>query len=92
MRTYLQRLDPDAGMALLTGLPVTSPATVGAMGLMAAKDHAARFPVRLVEKDLRYAVEAGAGPVIEAVRQRYLAAIAAGWSDQNLTVVHELDP
>lgn len=80
----------DEAMRLLAPLPVTSAAAQGVGALMVAGDHASRFPVRLVEKDLRYAVAAGAGPVIEAARARYASAITEGHGDANLTVLHAL--
>jgi 3-hydroxyisobutyrate dehydrogenase-like beta-hydroxyacid dehydrogenase len=80
---------PAAEAAELLGpLPVTSPAARGAAALMVAGDHASRFPVRLVAKDLRYAVAAGAGPVVDAARARFDAIADAGGADDNLTVVH----
>jgi 3-hydroxyisobutyrate dehydrogenase-like beta-hydroxyacid dehydrogenase len=80
---------PAAEAAELLGpLPVTSPAAKGAAALMVAGDHASRFPVRLVAKDLRYAVAAGAGPVVDAARARFDAIADAGGADDNLTVVH----
>jgi len=85
-----QGMTTEDAMRLLGPLPVTSPAAQGVGALMVAGDHGSRFPVRLVEKDLRYAVAAGAGPVIEAARARYAAAREAGHGDANLTVVHTL--
>lgn len=72
---------------MLSKMPVTSPAAAGAGQLIAAGDHASRFPVRLVAKDLRYAQALGSLPITQAVAQRYDDAIARGLQDQNLTVV-----
>lgn len=80
-------LPADRGLELLAPLPVTSKAAVGAGALILAEDHAPRFPVALVEKDLRYAVEAGAGDVVEAARRRYAALVEAGRGGLNLTVI-----
>ncbi|MEZ4322903.1 MAG: hypothetical protein R3F61_35890 [Myxococcota bacterium] len=77
-------------LELLAGLPVTSPAATGAAALMVSGDHAPRFPVRLVEKDLRYAVAGGGGPVLDAVRERFGAAVVAGLADANLTAIRAL--
>lgn len=73
-------------LELLAPLPVTSKAAAGAGALIVADDHAPRFPVSLVEKDLRYAVEAGAGDVVEAARHRFAALAAFGLGAANLTV------
>lgn len=72
---------------LLSKMPVTSPAAAGAGKLIAAADHASRFPVRLVAKDLRYAQTLGSLPLTQAVRERYEDAIERGLQDQNLTAV-----
>ncbi|MCA9558417.1 MAG: NAD(P)-dependent oxidoreductase, partial [Myxococcales bacterium] len=81
-------LEPAHTAALLAKMPVTSPAAAGAAALMVAGDHAPRFPVDLVEKDLGYAAALGRAPVTEAVRSVFAAARAAGLGDRNLTVVH----
>lgn len=73
-------------LELLAPLPVTSKAAAGAGALIVADDHAPRFPVSLVEKDLRYAVQAGAGEVVEAARHRFAALAAFGLGAANLTV------
>lgn len=85
-----------AGMApahlveLLADLPVLSPAARGAAALMVAGDHAPRFPVDLVAKDLAYAGALGATPVVDAARARFVAASEGGHGGENLTVLHAL--
>lgn len=85
-----------AGMApahlveLLADLPVLSPAARGAAALMVAGDHAPRFPVDLVAKDLAYAGALGATPVVDAARACFVAASEGGHGGENLTVLHAL--
>ncbi len=79
---YLQKsgLPPSQALDLLAGMPVASPAAIGAARLMAAGDFAPRFPVDLIVKDFGYAessagrlgaelpVTATAGAVFERLR------------------------
>ncbi len=81
-------LAPATVADLLAKMPVTSPAAAGAAALMVAGDHAPRFPVDLVVKDLGYAAALAPTPVTEAARAVFAAARAAGDGDRNLTVVH----
>ena len=83
-----QGLDPARALQLLAPLPVSAPAALGVAGLMLTEDHAPRFPVSLVAKDLRYAEQAGAGQVVGQVRARFEQAEAAGLGEQNLSAVH----
>ena len=85
-----QGLSEERTLSLLRPLPVTSPAAAGVAGLMLAADHASRFPVDLVAKDLRYAVSAGAGPVVAGAQARFEEAAAAGHGALNLSAVHLL--
>ncbi|MCB9689484.1 MAG: NAD(P)-dependent oxidoreductase [Alphaproteobacteria bacterium] len=80
-------LDEQAVASLLGELPVTSPAARGALGSMVARDHTPRFPIRLVAKDLRYALASGAGPVVAAVLGRFEAAARQGLADADLVAV-----
>ncbi|PKN55168.1 MAG: NAD(P)-dependent oxidoreductase [Deltaproteobacteria bacterium HGW-Deltaproteobacteria-14] len=85
-------LDPAATLEVLGALAVTSPVAKGMAGLMVAKDHAPRFKVSLMEKDVRYAAEAAAAvgaslPIAERVAELYRGAIAAGDGDANLTAI-----
>ena len=85
--TEAQGLDVDRTMGLLAKMPVTSPAAVGAAGLMLAADHAPRFPTDLVLKDLGYAEALGEVPVVTAARARFEASASAGHGAKNLTAV-----
>lgn len=76
----------------LKALPVTSPALAGAGGLMVARNFAPMFPVALVEKDLRYAVEGaealgGELPVTGAVRAVFRRAVDEGFGGDNIVGV-----
>lgn len=88
-------LGPTEAAELLAGLPVTSPPLAGAARAMAREAFAPQFPVRLVEKDLRYALAATetlgrTSPVTRAVAERFGEARAAGWGEDNLTGVARL--
>ncbi|MEZ4442377.1 MAG: NAD(P)-dependent oxidoreductase [Polyangiaceae bacterium] len=85
-----QGLPPHALLELLRGLPVSSPAALGAGALMVAGDDAARFPLDLALKDLDYAIALGAMPTTRAVRTRFEAAAAAGHGAANLTAIRRL--
>ena len=85
-----QGLPQARALELLRPLPVTSAAAGGLGGLMLSGDHAPRFPVDLVAKDLRYAALSGSGPVVDAVRARFEEASRAGLGAQNLSAVHLL--
>ncbi|MEM1255635.1 MAG: NAD(P)-dependent oxidoreductase [Cyanobacteria bacterium P01_H01_bin.21] len=88
-------LSPEKAMACLDELPVVSPAAKGAGSLMVDNHHAPMFPIELVVKDFRYvlqtaqAVKASA-PASQAVYDVYQAAIAQGYSDENITGVVQL--
>lgn len=86
---------PEPAMECLHELPVTSLAAKGAGNLMAAKQHAPLFPIELVEKDFRYALEMAekAGIVslsMRAVHKVYEEAIAQGYGGDNITGVIQL--
>ena len=85
-------LDPAATLEVLGTLTVTSPVAKWMAGLMVAGDHATRFKLSLIEKDVRYATDAatevGASlPIAERVAELYRGAIAAGDGDANLTAI-----
>lgn len=86
-----QGADAAALLDHLAATPVCSPAAAGLGRMMLAGDHAPRFPVRLVEKDLGYVVSAAGGPesapVAAAARAVFQAHAAAGHGDQNLSVL-----
>lgn len=74
----------------LVATPIASPAMGPVSALMLASDHAPRFPVDLVAKDLGYAVSARKMPVAEAVRAQFEATSVAGHGAANLTAVRLL--
>lgn len=86
-------LDPGAAFAALGETPVASPAAKGAIGLMLAGRDDPLFPIDLVDKDLGYAMAAGAsGPIVAAVAAVFARAKASGLGDRNITAVHRLEP
>lgn len=88
----VQGLEPSRVVDLLSKMPVSSPAAVGVASLMVANDHAPRFPVDLVAKDLGYAAElADEMPMSVAARERYTAASDAGDGAANLSAVGRLE-
>ncbi|MGF1536152.1 MAG: NAD(P)-dependent oxidoreductase [Elainellaceae cyanobacterium] len=83
-----QGLGREQAIACLRALPIMSPAASGAGQLMMAGSHAPLFPIELVEKDFRYALEAGAvQPLAAAARDIYQRAIAEGYGGDNITGV-----
>jgi 3-hydroxyisobutyrate dehydrogenase-like beta-hydroxyacid dehydrogenase len=86
-------LDRETVVMLFPELPVMSPAGKGFFALMAAEDHAPRFALDLMRRDLRYAGDAVPGlalPLTEAARQAFDRASAAGLGAANLTAVAKL--
>ncbi|MBW4658823.1 MAG: NAD(P)-dependent oxidoreductase [Drouetiella hepatica Uher 2000/2452] len=82
-------------MECLGELPVISPAAKGAGSLMVVNQHAPLFPIGLVEKDLRYGIQAGQAcnaltPVSTAIHSVYQEAIAQGYGDDNITGIVQL--
>jgi 3-hydroxyisobutyrate dehydrogenase len=61
---------------------------------MLACDFATQFPVKLLEKDLAYAVKTAGGngltPTVSAARGVFEKAIDEGWGEQNMTAVVKL--
>ncbi len=86
-------LSPENAMACLGELPITSPAMQGAGTLMTLNKHQSLFPIQLVEKDLRYGIQAAgkdAAPISSAVLALYQEAIAQGYGDSNITGITQL--
>ena len=91
-------LDADRAWEVLSALPVTSAAAARAGGAMRSGGGPTNFPVRLVRKDLRYAVALADGldvdaPALRAAAEAFEAAAAAGHDDADLTAlgrVHRL--
>lgn len=85
-------IDAAAAVEILMALPVTSPAAARAAAAMTAGAFSPNFPVRLVEKDLRYlsAVAddlAVAVPMVAAALGGYGEASAAGHADEDFTAI-----
>lgn len=84
-------LDPAAGLALIAGTPVCSPAAAVLGKAMLAGAFDPLFPVELVEKDFGYALAAGGElPLIQATRARLAEAIAQGLGEAHLSAVVQL--
>ncbi len=82
-------------MECLGELPIISPAAKGAGALMVTNQHTPLFPIELVEKDLRYVIQAGQAsgaltPVSTAIRDLYQEAIAQGYGDDNISGIAQL--
>lgn len=77
-------------LELLSSLPVMSPAAAVAGRMILARDHAPRFPIELVVKDLRYASSLGDVPLVQAVRERFVQARERGWGREHITAVGKL--
>ena len=80
---------------VLGEMPITSPALRGIGALIAARKFEPLFPIALVEKDLRYALETsrdlGTGtPTTSTVRAVYQDAIDAGYGGDNIAGVAQL--
>ena len=88
-------VDEARAAEVLGAVPVTSPAAKGAMGAIVGRQFAPLFPVDLVEKDLRYAVDSaetlGAElPTTAAVRGVFERASTSGYGGDNITGVAQL--
>lgn len=83
-------LPNDKALAILGETPVLSPVARMTGNLIATNNHAPLFPIDLVEKDFRYALETAqaAGvtiPASAAVHALYRDAIAQGYGGDNIT-------
>jgi 3-hydroxyisobutyrate dehydrogenase-like beta-hydroxyacid dehydrogenase len=82
---------PEArAAAILNELPVTSPAVKGALASMVGRHFAPLFPIDLVEKDFRYALETArevgsSVPTTQAVHDVYVKAQRAGGGADHIT-------
>jgi 3-hydroxyisobutyrate dehydrogenase len=90
-----QGIAPTQAVAVLNGLPTTSPALQVAGKLMAAQAYTPMFPIELVEKDLGYALDVARSlalktPTLEAVHAVYAEAIAHGYGNANIVGVKQL--
>ena len=89
------QIPPEKTMECLGDIPVLSLAAKGAGALMVKQAHEPLFPIRLVEKDLRYIMSTakglGAGlPTSKAVMATYRDAIAKGYQNSNITGIAQL--
>ena len=87
--------NPEQKIEMLKALPVMSPLMTRLLGKMLPENYAPNFPIRLVEKDLKYFVEmAGNGAeqhsFVDATRGMYASAIAAGFGDDDITGIRQL--
>lgn len=83
---------PERSADILAQLAITSPAAKGAAQAMVAGVHAPMFPVDLVEKDLRYAIEQARHAGVEstmlgAAHAAFGRAQKQGLGAQNITAV-----
>ncbi len=94
---FLAEFGVPAATALscLGELPTTSLAAKGAGNLILAGNHAPLFPIQLVEKDLRYALQAAEAtaastPLAKATHGLYQQAATAGYDRDNITGIAKL--
>jgi 3-hydroxyisobutyrate dehydrogenase len=80
---------PNQAASILGELPVTSPATKGALASMVQQSFAPMFPIELVIKDLNYALESASleQSITEATKHIFAQALAAGLGEKNITGV-----
>jgi 3-hydroxyisobutyrate dehydrogenase len=88
-------ITPEQAMMVLGELPVTSLAAKVAGSLMVTNNHAPLFPIELVEKDFRYALQAAQAenssmPVSTVIHHIYQEAIALGYGGENITGIARL--
>lgn len=84
-----------AALDVLAAMPVTSPALHGIGALVAARRYQPMFPIDLVEKDFRYALDTARvcrseAPVIAAARTVYAQARERGLGGHNIAAVAKL--
>jgi 3-hydroxyisobutyrate dehydrogenase len=80
---------------ILARMPLQSPAAIGAAKLMEARDFKPRFPVKLVAKDFRYAIESGKRigaelPMTAAARALFDSLSGMGFGEENISAVARL--
>lgn len=88
-------LDAEKAIGLLGDTPVMSPAARGVAGLMLAENYAPMFPIDLVAKDFRYAVDAASGagadlPLAHSTGDVYRMAAERGYGGDNIAGVVQL--
>ena len=82
-------------LPILATMPVVSPAAIAAAKLIEAQDFAPRFPVNLVAKDFRYAVENGRRvgaelPMTAAAQALFERLSSMGFGNENINAVARL--
>ena len=88
-------MNPTKSIELFSQLPVTSPALKGVLNLMLEDQHQPLFPVKLVEKDLRYLLTATTHeklnmPTLNATRLNFCEALNKGLADNNISALKKL--
>ncbi len=88
-------LDAEKAIGLLGETPVMSPAAKGVAGQMLAGNFAPMFPIDLVAKDFRYAVDAASGagadlPLAHSTGDVYRMAAERGYGGDNVAGVVQL--
>ncbi len=78
---------PERALALLSPLPVTSPAAAAVGGLIAGGNHTPMFPIDLLVKDLGYLLADVDAPVMAGVRDAFARASARGLGGQHISAV-----
>jgi 3-hydroxyisobutyrate dehydrogenase len=81
--------------AILGALPVTSPAVKGALASMTSRNFAPMFPIDLVEKDFRCALETAQGigsslPATQGVHEVFVRGQDAGFGEANITGIAQV--
>ncbi|MDJ1008957.1 MAG: NAD(P)-dependent oxidoreductase [Paracoccaceae bacterium] len=80
-------LDPETAVALLTPVPVTSPAAAFVAGQIARGAHEPLFTVDLMEKDLGYLLQGAILPLMAETRARFAAAAMRGHGARHITAI-----
>jgi 3-hydroxyisobutyrate dehydrogenase-like beta-hydroxyacid dehydrogenase len=88
-------LDVKDTMKVIAALPITSPAMQGIGAQIAERSFAPLFPVRLVEKDLRYALTLAravdaAAPICQTTHDLFVRANASGHGEDNISGIAQM--
>jgi 3-hydroxyisobutyrate dehydrogenase len=87
-------VDANAALSAISATSVWAPVNNYLAGTMLRDDFQPQFPVALIEKDFRYALQAVGGaehaPTLAAARGVFEAGIARGLGDENMTAVAKL--
>jgi len=86
--------DPARSLKAVASTPVWAPVATYLTGSMLSENFAPQFPVTLIDKDFRYALEVSGGaektPLIAAVHTVFQTGIDQGLGDLNMTSVAKL--